>query len=59
MINKIMVVRVLAFLLVWVNQLLVAKGYQPLPVVSEEEIAILVTFVVSVWTLATDNKIKK
>lgn len=59
MLQKAAVVRVLVFVLAWLNQLLVSKGYSPLPVIDEETVSAVITFVVSVWVLFTDNKMKK
>lgn len=56
--NKMALVRIIVFLLAWLNQYLVSKGYEALPVVSEEMVAELITFIVSVWTLSTHNHLK-
>lgn len=58
MMNKMVVVRVIVFLLAWLNQTLVAKGLSPLPILGEDVVAAIVTFIVSAWALATDNKPK-
>ncbi|MFE4029270.1 phage holin [Priestia sp. YIM B13551] len=52
-------VRVIIFLLAWLNQYLVAKNLHPLPVFDEATVASVITFVVSAWTLLADNKVKK
>lgn len=57
--DRMALVRIIAFALVWLNQYLVQKGLQPLPVLDEQIIADLVTFIVSVWALATNNQLKK
>lgn len=57
--NKMALVRIIAFALVWLNQILVQKGLQPLPVLDEQIIADVIAFVVSVWTLATHNSLAK
>ncbi|MED3031433.1 phage holin [Bacillus thuringiensis] len=55
--NKGALIRIIVFALAWLNQYLVAKGQQPLPVVGETEIAAVLTFVASVMTLVKDNKV--
>lgn len=57
--NKVALIRVVLFLLAWINQYLVSKGLQPLPVLDEEAVSGVITFVVSVWALLGDNKAKK
>lgn len=57
--DKALVVRLIVFALGWLNQYLVQKGLQPLPLVGEEEVAVFVTFVVSVWLLWKNNNITK
>lgn len=57
--NKVALIRVILFLLAWINQYLVSKGLQPLPVLDEEAVSGVITFVVSVWALLGDNKAKK
>lgn len=59
MLDKIALARIVVFVLAWVNQYLVSKNMQPLPLVGEDEVAELLTFVISVWTLAKDNRVKK
>lgn len=56
--NKGALIRIIVFLFAWLNQYLVSKGHSPLPVLGEVEVAAIVTFVVSVWTLLADNKVK-
>lgn len=51
-------VRIIVFLLAWLNQYLVSQGLHPLPFVDETSVAGFITFVVSVWTLVKDNKVK-
>jgi SPP1 family holin len=48
-------IRIIVFILAWVNQLLVSKGMHPLPVLDESFIAIAITFFVSVWALFKNN----
>lgn len=55
--DKGTVVRIVAFILVWLNQFLVSKGQAPLPVLDETVIASLVAFIVSIWTLWRNNYI--
>jgi SPP1 family holin len=57
--NKVALIRVILFLLAWINQYLVSKGLQPLPVLDEEAVSSVITFIVSVWALLGDNKAKK
>jgi SPP1 family holin len=52
-------VRIILFVLAWVNSLLVQKGIQPLPLISEEVVAEVIAFVVSVWTLWKNQYISK
>lgn len=58
-IDKSALIRIIIFLFAWLNQYLTAKGLDPIPVLGEEEIADILTFVVSIWTLIKDNTIKK
>lgn len=55
--DKGTVIRIIIFVLAWVNQLLVSKGMQPLPVLDETILAGVITFFVSVWTLFRNNYI--
>ncbi|UOE58234.1 phage holin [Cytobacillus oceanisediminis] len=57
--DRAALIRIIVFLFAWLNQYLVSKGHQPLPVLGEEEVAAVLTFVASVWTLVKDNKVKK
>lgn len=57
--DKFALTRVIIFVLAWVNSLLVSKGLQPLPVLDEMVISSIITFIVSVWVLVRDNKLKK
>ena len=57
--DKNAIVRIVIFILVWLNQYLVSKGQAPLPVLNEAEISGVITFLVSVWTLIKNNKVKK
>lgn len=51
-------IRIVVFIFAWLNSYLVSKGLPTLPVVDEEMVAWIVTFVVSVWTLVKDNRFK-
>jgi SPP1 family holin len=51
------VVRTTALVLVWVNVLLQQNGMQAIPVLSDEEIALGITFIVNVWTWFKNNYI--
>ncbi|HFK1441255.1 MULTISPECIES: phage holin [Bacillus] len=55
--NKGALIRIIVFVLAWLNQYLTSKGYQPLPVLGEAEVAVVVTFIASVLTLINDNKV--
>lgn len=55
--DKGTVIRIIIFVLAWVNQLLVSKGMQPLPVLDETILAAVITFFVSLWTLWKNNYI--
>jgi SPP1 family holin len=57
-INKGALIRIIVFVLAWLNNYLVSNGHQPLPVLGEAEVAAVITFIVSVWTLLGDNKVK-
>jgi SPP1 family holin len=57
--DKGTLIRIILFVLAWVNSLLVQKGIQPLPLISEEVVAEVITFVVSVWTLWKNQYISK
>lgn len=57
--NKMAIVRIVVFVLAWVNSILVAKGMQELPLLSEEEISSVVTFLASVWVMVRNNSVKK
>jgi SPP1 family holin len=53
------IIRIIMFILAWVNTYLVKKGLQPIPVLDEQVIAQIILFVVSVWTLWKNNYISK
>lgn len=57
--NKVALVRIIVFLLAWTNQMLAQRGYQPLPILSEETVADLVAWLVSIWVMVKDNTLKK
>ena len=46
-------VKAFLFILTWVNVLLVRQGIDPLPVIDETNAAIIVTFVISLYTTVT------
>ncbi|MES9681682.1 phage holin [Gottfriedia acidiceleris] len=56
--NKGAIIRIIVFVFAWLNQYLVSKGEQPLPVLGETEVAAVITFIASVLTLVKDNKVK-
>lgn len=57
--DKALLVRLIVFVFAWLNQYLVQKGLQPLPLVGEEEAAFAIAFAISVWTLWKNNNITK
>lgn len=57
MADKGTVVRTIAMILVWINVTLEHAGLNAIPVISEESIALGLTFVVSVWTWFKNNYI--
>ncbi|MEK1828854.1 phage holin [Priestia megaterium] len=57
--DRATLIRVIVFVLAWFNQYLTANGLQPLPVLSEEAVSSVITLIVSVWTLGTNNKPKQ
>lgn len=46
-------------ILAWTNTLLISKGYAALPVISEEEVALIVTLVISLWAWFKNNYVTK
>jgi SPP1 family holin len=46
-------VKAFLFVLTWLNVLLVRQGYNALPVIDETNAAIIVTFVISLYTTIT------
>lgn len=58
-IDKASLIRIVVFLLAWLNQYLSTKGIQTIPVLGEDEVAAVITFVASVWALVRDNRLKK
>lgn len=52
-------IRIVLFALSWLNTYLVSIDKQPLPVVSEDQMAWFITFVISVWTMVKDNPFKR
>lgn len=57
--ERIALIRIIVFVLAWINQYLVSSGHHPIPFVDENSVANVITFVVSIYTLFTDNKVKK
>jgi SPP1 family holin len=53
--DKGTVVRMLLFLLAWLNSFLASKGYETIPHVNETNVAMLVTFVISAWGFIKHN----
>ncbi|MEH7116059.1 phage holin [Neobacillus vireti] len=53
--DKGTIVRVLLFVLAWVNTFLASKGYETIPHVDETHVAMAVTFVISVWGFVKHN----
>ncbi len=53
------IIRIIMFILAWVNNYLAQKGLQPIPVLEEQVIAEIIAFVVSVYTLWRNNYISK
>lgn len=50
-------IRTVLLFITWVNALLVSKGFETLPVVSEEGVALFLTFITSLWTWWKNNYI--
>lgn len=48
-------VRTVLLLVAWVNTFLVSKGYETLPVISEEGIALALSFITSLWAWWKNN----
>jgi SPP1 family holin len=57
--DKGTLVRTILFALTWINTLLVSKGYTALPVISETEVALVLTLIVSVWAWFKNSYITK
>jgi SPP1 family holin len=53
--DKASIVRVLLFVLAWLNSFLASKGYKTIPYVDETHIAMAVTFVISAWGFIQHN----
>lgn len=49
------IIRMIFFILSWANAALANAGYQHLPLVTEEGVAVVVAFAVSVWTYWKNN----
>lgn len=52
-------VRTILMLLAWTNTFLVSKGYSPLPVISEMEVTLVLTLIISLWVWFKNNYITK
>ena len=55
--DKGTMVRTVLLFLVWLNVLLEQMGLQPVPVLSEESVALGITFVISIWAWFKNNYI--
>jgi SPP1 family holin len=53
------IVRVVIFVLSWVNSFLVAHGHKPIPFIDETQVAWVITFVVSIWAMCKEAPFKK
>lgn len=51
--------RVTLFVLTWINTFAANQGWYHLPVVNEEGVAVLLTFVASVWAMYRNNNFTK
>jgi SPP1 family holin len=52
-------VRTILMLLAWTNTFLVSKGYQALPIVSEMEVTLVLTLIISFYAWFKNNYITK
>lgn len=52
-------IRVIVFVLAWLNNWLVSKGAHPLPVISDSQAAFAIAFIASVWTMVRENPFKR
>lgn len=52
------IVRVVLFVLAWVNSILVSTGHRTLPVIDEAQVYWVITFVVSVWAMMKEAPFK-
>ena len=60
-ISKMMILRTAVLMLAWLNQVLVLKGYSPLPFSDEQTeagVSALITFCASWWTWFKNNDIR-
>jgi SPP1 family holin len=57
--DKGTVVRVLLFVLAWVNSFLASKGYHTIPYVDETHVAMAVTFLISAYGFIKHNFLGK
>jgi SPP1 family holin len=57
--DKGTLIRTILFFVAWINTILVSKGYQALPVLSETEVALVLTFAISIYTWFRNNYITK
>lgn len=54
--EKALIIRLIVFVAAWLNGFLAEKGLQPLPLVGEEEAAMFLAFLISVWALYQERK---
>ena len=57
--DKGTLVRLVLVVLTWLNTFLVSKGYDTVPVLDETQVALGITFVVSVWGWVSHNFLGK
>lgn len=57
--DKGSLVRLVLFVLAWTNTFLVSKGYDPIPVLDETQVALGVTLVISAWGWVKHNFFKE
>jgi SPP1 family holin len=46
-------------ILTWLNTFLVSKGYEALPIISEMEVSLIITLIISVWAWFKNNYVTK
>jgi SPP1 family holin len=49
------IIRIILFVLTWLNSFLAEHGYKPLPVIDETQVSWAITFIISVWVMIKDN----